>query len=618
MSDIRESLKSLPDSPGVYMHKDKLGQVIYVGKAKSLKNRVSQYFQSSKNMDAKVRAMVSHIDEFEYINCQTEMEALILENNLIKKYMPKYNVLLRDDKTYPYLKITNEEYPRLLKTRIVEKDGAKYYGPYTDVSAVNQMMDLLNSTYSLKRCSVRTFPGGHRPCLNYHINQCDGVCMKKISRSAYNEKIKSIDEFLKGKQKSIVEFLKEKMEEASKDLRFEEAARYRDYISAAKSLSEKQRVVLSDDKDLDIVLGGSGEQISVFYVRDGKLSGRERFEIQASLNERADQVVAAFIKQHYGSLTRGPREILVSRELEDAGVIEEYLFTIWGRKVSIAVPKRGEKKAILDLAKRDVAETSKNIEDRKKRKAKRDDSIGREISRVISKSQGVTDHYKGQQYRLEAYDISNTSGADTVGAMVVFDGLNPNKKAYRKFKVKTTGDSDDYGSMKEVLFRRLKRGLDGDKGFLPMADLILMDGGKGHVSAAKDVLNALNLQIPVVGMAKDDSHRTTSLVFGVNQGFEEESLKENTLLFQYLGRIQEEVHRFVIEYHRGIRDGKHIKSVLEEIEGIGEKKRNALLLTIGSLSKIKEASKEELMKVPTISEKNAENIIAYFIEKNND
>ncbi|MEG0291876.1 MAG: excinuclease ABC subunit UvrC [Anaerovoracaceae bacterium] len=612
MTDIKENLKKLPDSPGVYLHKDKLGQVIYVGKAVSLKNRVRQYFQSSKNMDNKVKAMVKQIHEFEYINCGSEMEALILENNLIKEYMPKYNVLLRDDKTYPYIKITNEEFPRIQKTRTVLKDGGKYYGPFSDATAVNQMIDLLNSTYSLKKCAMKDFPKNHRPCLNYHIGQCDGVCISKISKEAYNEKIKSIDEFLKGKKVGIVEFLTEKMNLAAEELRFEEAARYRDYLAAAKILSEKQRVVLSSDKDMDIVLQAGKNQITVFFVREGKLSGREVFDVEFSFEEEDAEIVSAFLKQHYGKMTSGPKEILLAKEPKEVELIEEYLEQLWGKRVTIGVPKRGEKKAILDLAKRDVAETSSSAEERRKKKVERKNSVGREVCRIINVANGTNAQYDDETYRVEAYDISNTNGVDTVGAMIVFDGLEANKKAYRKFKVKTAESYDDYGSMQEVLFRRIKRAIDGDPGFLPYPDLILVDGGKGHVGAVIDVLNALDVKIPVVGMAKDDSHRTKDLVYKIGEEFLLEELKDNTLLFQYLGRIQEEVHRFVIEYHRGIRDKKNMNSVLDQIEGIGPKKRNDLLTHFGSVNNVKNAQKMQLMEVKGITEKIAMNIIEFF------
>jgi len=613
MFDIEKNLKKLPDSPGVYIHKDKLGNVIYVGKAISLRRRVRQYFRISGNSDPKVRAMVSNIAEFEYITAGNEMEALILECNLIKRYMPRYNVLLKDDKTYPFIKITAEEFPRIIKTRTVKKDGGRYFGPYSDAGAVNQMVELLNSTYRLKRCSRQTFPGNFRPCLNYHISQCDGICRNNSSREAYMERIDSASDFLKGRNREIADYLREKMETASVQMKYEEAARYRDYLAAAQELHKKQRVVLKDTRDIDVVLAAGREHIVLFYVRDGKLTGRENYNMQAENEEKEADVTEAFLKQHYGRQQSGPAEILVSQEMDELSLIEEYLSGIWPRKVKIHTPEKGEKKALLEMTQRDAAEMSRTIEDREKDRRERERSLGSEIHGLLRRmGAGDDTQYSGQEYRVEAYDISNTNGVETVGAMAVFRGLRPEKKSYRRFRVRTAESSDDYGSMQEILYRRFKRALEDDPGFSELPHIVLIDGGRGHVAAAAEVLDAMGISVPAAGMVKDDRHRTRGLVYQKNGGYEEEDLRKDPLLFRYLGTIQEEVHRFAIEYHRGVRDKKAIGSVLDEIDGIGPARRNALLEHFGSIENIKKADADELKKINGITGKTAKNIREYF------
>ncbi|MBR6528583.1 MAG: excinuclease ABC subunit UvrC [Firmicutes bacterium] len=606
MFDIKVNLKKLPDTPGVYMHKDRLGQVIYVGKAISLKNRVRQYFQSSANQHPKVRAMVSNIAEFEYITCQTEMEALILECNLIKKYEPKYNVLLRDDKTYPYIKVTmDEEFPRVLKTRIIKKDGSKYFGPYSDAGAVNDAIEILNKVFRLKRCNAVKFPDGHRACLNYHIDDCRGICMGSVSRAEYMEAIDSVLDFLGGKQKKIIDYLTDIMMDASEKLDFETAAKYRDYIAAMKVLKETQRVTMTSDQDLDIIIPvGSGENTSMvlFPVREGKLSGRETFAMKAEGEDDYDNLVGQFIKQYYSQWLTIPPELILAKPLKEAELLEDYLQNIHeGRKVKIYVPQRGPKKALLDLVKKDAEEMSKTIEDKvRSAEAKEKDIINR-FATIL----GVRKDY----YRIESYDISNTNGVDTVGAMVVFGNLKPIKKAYRRFKIKTVEGPDDYGALQEMLYRRFKRAKEGDPGFATLPDLILMDGGVGQVTSAEKVLVAMGLSIPVLGMAKDDSHRTRALVNGRGH---ELILTEDPVLFRYCGRLQEEVHRFAIEYHRSLHNRNSIGSVLDNIKGIGPVKRNSLLAHFNSIEEIKNASIEELMEVDGITEQNASAIKEYF------
>ncbi len=622
MFDIQENLKKLPDSPGVYMHKDSLGNVIYVGKAVSLKNRVRQYFQSSRNMDPKVRSMVGNIAEFEYITVGSEMEALILECNLIKKHRPKYNILLRDDKTYPYIKITADEYPRIVKTRIVKKDGGRYYGPYSDAGAVNRIVDLLNSSFSLKRCSAVTFHEGFRPCLNYHINQCRGICSGEVSREEYTRSIEGAREFLSGRSKAVVKRLREKMQAASDALEFEEAAVYRDYIAAAEALSETQRVVMHKSADIDIVIPARGAEeahIVTFFVREGKLTGREVHELETMPDAGRSEMVSAFINQYYSSQPNIPKEILLTDVPEDSSVLEAYLTQQAGHNVRIYRPQKGEKKALVDLASKDVVEMVKTIDEKADTARERRYALGSEIFDVLSAMGTVTGKYDGRQFRAEAYDISNTNGVDTVAAMVVFDGLKPDRQSYRKFRIRTVSGQDDYRSMKEVLSRRFRRVFEGDEKFEVLPDYILMDGGKGHVSAALEVIDQTGFDIPVIGMVKDDKHRTRALVYRQKGSektgdpvYEEIPLKGRRLLFTYTGRIQEEVHRFAIDYHRRLRSKSVSGSVLDEIKGIGPVRRKALLEHFKSVDSIKKASRQMLEEAPGMNAAAAVSVWEYF------
>ncbi len=614
MFDIKENLKKLPDSPGVYMHKDRLGQVIYVGKAISLRNRVRQYFQSSANQNPKVRAMVSHIAEFEYIVCRTEMEALILECNLIKKYAPKYNVLLRDDKTYPYIKVTlQEEYPRILKTRLLKKDGSRYFGPYSDAGAVNLIIELLNKVFVLKRCSAASFPDDYRPCLNYHIKECRGICTGQVSPQEYRTYVNKALDFLGGKQKPLVDYLEERMQEAAERLDYEEAAVYRDYIASAKALGETQRVTMIGGHDMDMILpAGKGENtvMVLFTVRGGKLSGRETFAMRAEGEDDYDSLVSQFIKQYYSRWAVVPGEIIVTQPLKESELLEQFLEAQGGRKVKITVPQKGDKRALLELARRDVVELSKTIELKVSSASEKEKALTEALSEILKRFYPQdAERSRKNSYRVESYDISNTNGVDTVGAMVVFSNLKPVKKDYRRFKIRTVEGQDDYGSLSEMLERRFRRALEGDRSFADMPDLILMDGGQGQVTAAEKVLEKLGLRIPVLGMAKDDSHRTRALVNGRG---DELLLRDNPLMFKYCGTIQEEVHRFAIDYHRNLHNRNSIGSVLDNIEGIGPAKRNALLSSFASVEDIKKADVETLMKVKGITEKNARAIKEYF------
>lgn len=635
MFDIKENLKNLPDTPGVYLHKDRLGNIIYVGKAVSLRNRVRQYFQSTKNMAPKVRSMVGQIAEFEYITAGSETEALILECNLIKKYRPKYNILLRDDKTYPYIRITNEEYPRIVKTRIVKKDGSRYFGPYSDAGAVNKIVDLLNASFALKRCSATSFPPGFRPCLNYHIHQCKGVCSGDVDRQEYMESIEGAREFLNGKNGKILNRLKTRMLQASDELNFEEAAQYRDYIEAAKALSATQRVVMHQAADIDIVIPARGQEevhMVIFFVREGKLVGRESYEMESSWEENKQELVGAFLNQHYSQMPNIPKEILLTHLPEDSETLEEYLSQLAGHHVKLYRPQKGEKKALVDMASKDVIEMVKTIDERAETARERKQNLGKEVFAVLKEMNAVSGEYDGREFRAEAYDISNTNGVDTVGAMVTFDGLKADKKGYRKFRIRTVEGQDDYGSMREVLSRRFRRVMEGDEAFEVLPDIIFMDGGRGHVAVALEVLDAAGFDIPVVGMVKDDKHRTRALIYRKSRAenaaeaalqkkaepvYEEIPLKGKPMLFRYIGRMQEEVHRFAIEYHRSLRNRHASGSVLDEIEGIGPVRRKALLEHFKSVERIRQASREELEQAPGMTARAAESVWTYFhIAKN--
>ena len=617
------------------MHKDNLGQVIYVGKAVSLKNRVRQYFQTYGKSTPKLRALTSQIAEFEYITCDSEMEALILECNLIKKYQPKYNVLLRDDKTYPYIAITTlEDYPRVIKTREFKNDGNKYFGPYSDVGAVNSIVELLQTTYCLKRCSATDFKKGHRPCLNYHIGQCSGICLNysetdqskredghiPLTKEEYNQVIKGVIEFLSGKNKTLIKDLQEAMEKASDEMDFEEAAKYRDLIQSARELSQAQRVTMVSGKDMDVVLPVKDENhsfVALFQVRGGKLIGRETFEISSEESDaKGVDLTEEFIKQYYTKWADVPHDILVEERPAEGDLLEELLGQ--GRhKVKIHVPKKGENKALLELAKKDRTELTKTLDARKTSEDQKRKSLREEMENLIKGAMeagglGDISFEKKPDYRVEAYDISNTNGVDSVGAMVVFRGNRKVRKDYRRFKIKTVEGPDDYASLEEMITRRLLRAQKGDPAFKELPDIIFMDGGLGQITSAKRAMETAGYRIPVVGMAKDDSHRTRAIVF---EDGKEIDLKERSLLFKYTGTIQEEVHRFAIDYHRGLRGKKVISSILDEIPGIGPARRNALLGELGSVEKIRSASKEELLSVKGMNEKAAQSIMDFFAKR---
>jgi len=619
MFDIKEQLKKLPDKPGVYLMKDENGEIIYVGKSKSLKNRVSQYFRSQKGHPPKVKAMVKVIKEFEYIITDTEVEALILEANLIKKHKPRYNVLLRDDKSYPYIKITlNEKYPRVLKTRRVIKDSARYFGPYINVDAVNQTLATIEELFPLRKCKRNLEQNNERPCLNYHIKKCLGPCTGKVNHDEYMEMIDQIVLFLGGKQDILIKELEGKMAKAAQELHFERAAKYRDRINALKNLAEKQKIVSTSDADQDYISMAISDDkvcIMVFFVRSGKLVGREHYILEGTEDMERSEILSTFVKQFYSSTSFIPKEILAHENMEDSEVIESWLSQKRQSKVTVKQPMRGEKKKLLELVYKNALEYLTKFEE----KINRDKEYSQKVLNEIKYILGL-DHLPK---RIEAYDISNMYGVFSVGSMVVFENGKPQNSGYRRFKVRTIEGPNDYGSMQEVLFRRFKRGIEEnqmlkeqgisfEKGkFSIFPDIVLVDGGKGHVKAAEDVLVALGLNIPVAGMVKDDKHRTKGLIYKGDEIY----LEKRSYGFKLIAKIQEEVHRFAISYHKTIRDKSMVQSVLDEIPGIGKKRKKELLKHFGSIEKIRKASVKELKEVDGMNTKSAKSVYEFFRKK---
>ncbi|TCO70743.1 excinuclease ABC subunit UvrC [Marinisporobacter balticus] len=619
MFDIKEQLKKLPASPGVYLMKNESGEIIYVGKAISLKNRVRQYFQSLKHQAAKVRAMVENITEFEYILTDSEVEALILEANLIKKYQPKYNVLLRDDKQYPYIKVAlKEKFPRVFKTRSVVKDESRYFGPFINVGAVNHTVEMLKKFYAVRTCNKKIGNKKDRPCLNFHIGKCLGPCSGDIEHEKYMKMIDEILLFLSGKHEDLVKKIEEKMKEAAKNMEFEKAAIYRDQINAIHSLMEKQKIIASSDIDQDLIAMARGVEdvcVMVFFVRGGKLIGRENYMIRASDDDTRAEIVSAFIKQFYAEAALVPKEILIQEEVDDTDLIEQWLTDKRGSKVRVKIPQRGEKKDLLALVHKNAVEVLEQFREKLIRDRQKSEGAIKELGTCLELSK--------VPFRIESFDISNTQGIDSVASMVVFENGKPKYSDYRRFKIKTIEGSNDYGSMQEVIYRRFKRGLEEqesliEKGILQeegkfskLPDLLLIDGGVGHVNAVLDVLSALNVQIPTAGMVKDDRHRTKDLLYnGKNI-----NIQKNTNIFQFIGRVQEETHRFAITYHKSLRGKTMVQSVLEEIAGIGEKRRIALLKHFESIEKIKKASVEELSVVDGMNMRAAKAVKDHFLKK---
>lgn len=629
MFDISEELKKLPTCPGVYMHKDRLGTVIYVGKAVNLRSRVRQYFQNSSQHSPKVRSMVSNIAEFDYITCGTEMEALILECNLIKKYMPKYNILLKDDKTYPYIEVTmSEDFPRVIRTREVKRDENRYFGPYSDSTAVWRILKMIDEMYPLKKCSTLHFPENTRPCLNYFIGKCKGICVGKADREEYMEMIRDILGILGGKDAGVIRKLEGKMMEASDALKYEEAAKYRDYIRALRSLSEKQRATMVREHDIDILIPirtHRNQIVAQYRVREGKMIGREIIYMNDETESTREELLSAFLKQYYLSTSRIPKEVIVPVHPEEEDLISDLLNHIdemnakagtdVPHKTRLYIPERGEKKAILDMTLADSVELARSLDERADRDEERKRNLKQKISELIRRAAEIDESIPRlleeddeEEYRVEAYDISNMNGLDTVGAMVVYEGSRPVRNDYRKFRIRTA-EGDDYGSLQEVMYRRLKRAREGDPGFSRYPDIMFIDGGLGQVHAVKTVMDAFRLTIPVVGLAKDDAHRTRAVVFTDGS---EIDLKSEPLMFSYAGNIQEEVHRFAITFHRGTRGKKMTHSVLEEIPKIGPKRRKALMEKFRSIEAIRKASYEELMETEGMNSQAAESVLEFF------
>lgn len=599
MFDIQEHLKTLPSNPGVYLMKNKKGQVIYVGKAVSLKNRVRQYFQSSRNHSDKVKSMVKNIASFEYIMTDSELEALILECNLIKKYKPKYNILLRDDKTYPYIKITMaEDYPRVKKVRRVIKDGSKYFGPYTNVAAVNDTLDIIRDMYPIRTCNIdidRAIKNRIRPCLNYHIKKCVGPCRGSVSKEEYGEMINEIIIFLSGKEENLISILEIKMKEASKNLEFEEAARYRDQINSLRDIMEKQKISnVQNDTDQDVIAMANFDEeacVQVFFIRNGKISGRENFMLEGVKDNNRSVILGSFIKQFYMSQEYIPKELIVEEEFMDMQIVEEMLSSKRGSNVYIRVPQKGEKKALVKMVRKNADEYLVKFDDLNKKKYKRSVGALEELAELLNLDE--------KPRRIESYDISNIQGVDSIGTMVVYTDGVKDKKEYRRFKIKTVEGPDDYASMAEVLDRRLKHG--------NYPDLILLDGGKGQVSAVKEVMKYNNVDIPLWGMYKDDRHRTKGLI-----NFEKTiELDRSSSLYRFVAGIQEEVHDYSISYHRSLRDKKMTKSALDDVVGVGPKRKKALMLKFKDVDNIKKATPEEIAETEGINIELANKILEH-------
>lgn len=618
MFDFQHQLKILPDKPGVYIMKNSLGEVIYVGKAKILKNRVRQYFQNSKNHSEKVRAMVKNIAEFEYIVTDSEMEALILECNLIKKYSPRYNIALKDDKFYPFIKITtNEDFPRVYVTRNFAKDGNRYFGPYTNGTAVYEVMGLIKKLFPLRTCKKAIVEGGEptRACLNYHINLCKAPCAGYISKAEYWEMIDEIINILNGTDTSIIKNLKLEMEKAAEELEFEKAAKIRDRILAIELISEKQKMFTVKEGDEDFIDLYTDEKdgcAQVFFVREGKVTGREHFMIENISDDPVKEVITSFIASFYGGTAQIPKTIYVPEEIEDQELIEKFLTEKRGSKVWIKVPKKGDKKNLLDM----VRNNAKIMLDQFKEKMVEEKELNKSALTELADVLGLD----SLPARIEAYDISNIQGVDSVGTMVVFENGKAKNSDYRRFKIKSVKGPNDYESMREILSRRFAHGLEEvnkikernleySKGkFCIFPDLIMMDGGKGQVNIALEVLKDFGIEIPVCGLVKDDKHRTRGIIFNN----EEILIRRGSGLMNLITRVQDEVHRYAITYHRSLRDKRTLHSILEDIPRIGEKRRRNLLMKFGSIDNIKKASMEELLDTPGIDKRAAESIKQYF------
>ena len=609
--NIQEELKKLPGKPGVYLMHDEKDAIIYVGKAISLKNRVRQYFQSSRNKGAKIEQMVTHISRFEYIVTDSELEALVLECNLIKEHRPKYNTMLMDDKSYPFIKVTvNEPFPRVMLARQMKKDKAKYFGPYTSAGAVKDTIELIRKLYHIRSCN-RSLPkdiGKERPCLNYHIHQCQAPCQGYISQEEYRKSIDEVVRFLNGHYDLVLKELEEKMMAASESLEFEKAIEYRELLTSVQKVAQKQKITdtAGDDRDI-IAMASEGEDavVQVFFIRSGRLIGRDHFYLKSAENDTEGEILSSFIKQFYAGTPYIPAELMLPEEIEDQDIIEEWLTARRERRVHLRIPKKGAKEKLVELAQKNAQMVLKNDRERLKREEGRTIGAVKELEKILG-LKGII--------RMEAYDISNTNGFDSVGSMVVYEHGKPKRNDYRKFKIKTVQGPDDYASMNEVLTRRFGHGLREQQeesetgGFQIFPDLIMMDGGRGQVNIALEVLEKLHLHIPVCGMVKDDNHRTRGLYFNNT----ELPIDRNSECFRLITRIQDEAHRFAITFHRQLRSKGQVHSVLDDIPGVGPARRKDLMRCFENIDAIRNATVEELKELPSMNEKSAQEVYKFF------
>ncbi|MCD8083552.1 MAG: excinuclease ABC subunit UvrC [Clostridiales bacterium] len=623
MFDIEEELKRLPAQPGVYLMHDAKDEIIYVGKAVSLKNRVRQYFQSSRGKTAKIRQMVSRIARFEYIVTDTEMEALVLECNLIKEHQPRYNTMLKDDKAYPYIRVTVEEaFPRVMFSRTMKRDKSRYFGPYTSAGAVKDTLDLIHKLYRIRTCR-RLLPrdiGKERPCLNYHIRQCDAPCQGYINQEAYAEHVRRALDFLNGHYDELLKSLEDQMMQASAAMEFEKAIEYRDLLRSVKQVAQKQKITSGNMEDRDVIAMAKDDQdavVQVFFIREGKMIGRDHFRMSVGTEESKSQILTSFVKQFYAGTPFLPRELWVQEELEDAEVIADWLGSRKGQRVRIVVPKKGEKEQMVELAYKNAALVLTRDNERNRREEQRTVGAMNEVAGWLGLT-GVR--------RMEAFDISNISGYESVGSMVVFEDGKPKRSDYRKFRIRTVVGPDDYASMREVLTRRFTHGLEERErlkeqgmdeklgSFTRFPDLLMMDGGRGQVNIALEVLESLKLTIPVCGMVKDDNHRTR----GVYYRNVEIPIDRHSEGFRLVTRIQDEAHRFAIEYHRSLRGKTQVRSILDDIPGIGDTRRKALMKHMKTLEAVKAASVEELAAVPGMNRSAAESVYRFFRPQANE
>lgn len=618
MLNIRERLDQLPDKPGVYIMKNELDEIIYVGKAKSLRKRVRQYFGSYGKSSKKVASMVSKIHDFEYIIVENEVESLVLESNLIKDNLPKYNILLRDDKQYPYIKVkVNERFPRVMKTRRILKDGAKYFGPYPDVFAVNESIETFERLYPLRTCNLNlenVEEKNYRPCLNYYIGKCIGPCIGNVKDEDYNVMVDEVLSFLSSSNNKLIDKLHDKMMDYSRNLDYENAADIRDRIKNLEYLKERQLISdpeARDDKDIIALAKGIDEVlIQIFFFRNGKIIGREHYMIRDYYNDSYEEIFSSFLKQFYIGASYIPKEIIIEEKPMDIEVLEDWLTEKRGNKVSITVPIKGDKKELIRMVKRNALDMIEKYGDKYKKRAESNKLALEDIKDLIG--------LRERPRRIEAYDISNISGVESVGSMVVFEDGDAKKSDYRKFRIKSVIGPDDYSSLKEVIERRFRRGVeekkeDKNSSFSNFPDLIMMDGGKGQVNAAKEILDKLNLNLEICGLVKDDFHRTRGIIYN-NEEF---NVDLNSRAYKMIYKIQEEAHRFAINYHRNLRSKTMFKSELDDIKLIGPKRKENLLKHFKSIDKIKKASVKELMEVESMNEKSAESLYEHFRRVNN-